>query len=113
MADAARTWVIGSVVLLGVGLSAGVVGLLGYERRQATAPAVTVTEGEACEHGSWAVVIRDGERRSCLSLDAAREILRLYAPQADKEGAEERPASAAFDYECAPRAAASIEWPGL
>lgn len=102
MAEARRSWIVGSVVLMGVGLSAAVVGFLGHARASDGVSAATVTEGEACDQGVWAVVIRCGERRSCLSIDDARELLGRAARQARKEGAGEPARIVAFDYECPP-----------
>jgi hypothetical protein len=92
------------VVWIGVGLSAGAFGVLRHERARWASRAVVVTEGEACDHGAWAVVIRDGDRRSCLSTDDVRNLLRRHDPER---------AAAVLAYECAPPPAAPADWPGL
>jgi hypothetical protein len=86
MASAARTGIVGAVVLIGVGLSVAAVLLLAGERDRLHPPELRVTEGEACDEGVWAIVIRDGDRRACLSLEDARALLALPGP---------------FEYECA------------
>ncbi len=70
----------GAVVLTGLGLTIGGFALLSSERRRLDPRAVTVFEDTACDEGAWAVVIRDGGRRLCLSAEDARELLRRDSP---------------------------------
>ena len=91
--------IVGAVVLAGVALVAGSIALLSTEMRRLDPPVVTVFEDQQCEAGEWAVVIRDGERRACLSVEDARELLRRDAP---------------FEYECTavPAPEPPLERPG-
>jgi len=91
--------IVGAVALAGVGLVVGSIALLSSEKQRQDPPVVTVFEDQQCEDGAWAVVIRDGERRACLSIDDARELLRRDTP---------------FEYECtvpAPVPAPELEPP--
>jgi hypothetical protein len=72
--------IIAAVVLAGLGLVVASVAFLGSERRRLDPPIVSVYEDQACEGPEWAIVIRDGVHRACLSLEDAREILRRDAP---------------------------------
>jgi hypothetical protein len=72
--------IIAAVVLAGLGLVLGSVLFLTSERRRLDPPIVSVYEDQACEGREWAIVIRDGVHRACLSIEDAREILRRDAP---------------------------------